>query len=62
MHSIKVMSKGYLNFFFNKETGRNATLIHPFSVMFLTDFSTAETLLLIVMMQKGSVYYLNLEG
>jgi len=56
------MSKGYLNFFFNKETGRNATLIHPFSVMFLTDFSTAETLLLIVMMQKGSVYYLNLEG
>lgn len=62
MHSIKVMSKAYLKFFLNKETGRNATLIHPFSVMFLTHFSTVEASLLIVKLQKGCLYYLNLDG
>lgn len=62
MHSIKVKSKVYLKFLLNKETSRNATLIHPFSVMLLTDFSTAETLLLIAKLQMGSLYYLNLDG
>lgn len=62
MHSIKVMSKVCLKFFLNKETGRNTTLIHPFSATFLIDFSTAETLSLTVKLQMGSVYYLNLGG
>lgn len=54
--------KAYLKSFLNKDAGRNATLIHPFSVMFLTNFSTAETLLSIVKLPKGSVYHLNLDG
>lgn len=62
MHLIKMMSKLYLIFFLNKGIGRNTTLFHPFSVTLLTDFSTAEALLLIAKLQKGPVDYLCLDG
>lgn len=47
MYSIKMMSKLYLTLFLNKGIGRNTTSFHPFSVKSLTDFSTAEALLVI---------------